>query len=792
MSIQRRVSLVLLIAIVISGSLSYWLLASQVTPAFLSLENETAKTNIARVEAALDNDIAQLSLTNGDWAVWNETHQFISGLDDSYLDANLNVATFEQLDIDLVMFRDLNAHLHWGMFLTEVSTDDLLLEQLDISPAAANELVSHLDNEAVVAGLIETRIGPLMVSSRPIVKNEFAGPIAGTLILGQLLDSKHVKSLQDRTEVDLGFLPIDDPEIVRLKQSNGATDADYFKRIESEIARFDYVQISDITGDPITYLRVRMPRDAMALGARTLDGSLMSLAVLFCFIAVVIWTLLRLIVVQPLLSLTRHVTEIRQSGDMSKTFEVERNDEIGELAAAFSSIQKSLIQRDNEIRQSVETLEFQATHDALTGLSNRRILYEKLEELNEAETIGYCVCIMDLDGFKSVNDTSGHAAGDALLVQVATLLVEAVYDTDTVIRLGGDEFALILHNCSDETAIDVCEKIRRGVESLIFCWEDMHHRIGVSIGVLSVSNAFGNVSEILQQADAACFSAKERGRNNVYMVADDAPNATEERREQHWANRLATAIDNNQFLLFTQVIVPLQNANRSEPEQLEVLVRLRDFSTKKLIPPGAFVPPAERYKLSSKIDRWVLTQILKYMTVYADVFDDSRKYWVNLSSNSLADGEFTSFLETSIQNSKIKPGRLNFEIAESSAMQNLAEVAKVMSRLKSLGCQFALDDFGTGFSSFNHLQSLPIDYLKIDGLVVRKILQNPIDRMFVKSIIDIAQAMNIKTIAEFLEQDDLIDEVTALGADYGQGFALGRPQELMPSRQVAGPEEEAG
>ena len=305
------------------------------------------------------------------------------------------------------------------------------------------------------------------------------------------------------------------------------------------------------------FLRIRMPRDTTALGVQTLNGSLLALTVLFCFVAFVIWILLRIVVVHPLLSLTRHVTEIKQTGDMNKLLEIERDDEIGELATAFFAMQTALLERDDEIKESVANLEYQATHDALTGLQNRRILYEMLDKLNDADSIGYCICIMDLDGFKSVNDTSGHAAGDALLVQVATLLIESVYDTDIVSRLGGDEFALILHDCSGDTAQRVCERIRRGVESLMFCWEGMHHRIGVSIGALSVSNAVSNVSEILQIADAACFSAKERGRNNVYMVADDAPRVTEERRERHWAKRLATAIEGDEFLLFTQAIVPL-------------------------------------------------------------------------------------------------------------------------------------------------------------------------------------------------------------------------------------------
>ncbi len=790
MSIQRRVSVVLLLVIVTFGGLSYSLLATQMTPAFLSLEMEAASTNLARVKGALANDVSQLTLKSGDWATWDNSHRFILGHDENYVEDNLGASTFEQIDIDVVLFLDIDSRLHWGLLFEDETDDRKLLDELQVSESVRQVLLTHESTDSVVHGMISTRFGPLILSSRPIVRNKYVGPIAGTLIFGQFLDVERLAILQDRTEVDLAFLARRDPEVRGVQDEANTLLSSAHWQVATEDSRIDYLEMYDLADNPLHILRVRTPRDITALGGKTLYGSLLSLAVLICFVAIVIWLLLRRIVVHPLTALTGHVTELKKTGDMTKRLDFVGQDEIGELAVAFSDMQNTLLEREVKVNESVLKLEYQATHDALTGLANRRTLNNQLDRLNEsvgADDIKYCVCILDLDRFKIVNDTSGHAAGDALLVQVATLLTESVYTTDTVVRLGGDEFALVLYDCEGNVAFRICERIREKLEALSFCWADIHHRIGVSIGVLSVSDSERNVSEILQRADAACFTAKESGRNQVYLVADSEPAVDAKRRELHWVQRLTTAIDLDQFILFTQAIVPLQASRKNEADRLEVLVRLRNYATKKLLPPGAFIPSAERYKLSAKIDQWVVTQMVRYTNIYEDVFGDDRMYWINLSGASLSDERFTSFLEATIKDSKLQPGRLNFEITESFAIQNVAEVSTFMQRLKDLGCQFALDDFGTGFSSFNYLQSLPIDCLKIDGLIVRKILESKVDRMFVKSIIDIAHAMDVVTVAEFVEDDELIEELTTMGADFGQGFALGRPQEIMPiASQVAG------
>ena len=286
---------------------------------------------------------------------------------------------------------------------------------------------------------------------------------------------------------------------------------------------------------------------------------------------------------------------------------------------------------------------------------------------------------------------------------------------------------------------------------------------------------------MLQRADAACFTAKERGRNQVCQVEGRSTDIDNKRSELRWVQRLNDAIENNKLILFTQPITPLNTIKQdSDTENLEVLIRMRDFTNKKFISPGEFIPSAERYGLNTKIDRWVITQLLKTAPAYSAIFDDNRSYWVNLSGTSFSDKEFIGFLESIIQKELLPKGSLNFEITETAIIKNINEAAENIQRLQRLGCKFSLDDFGSGLSSFSYLKLLPVDFLKIDGLFIRNILNDRVDRMFVKSIIDIAKAMNIKTVAEYIEDEDILREVTALGVDYGQGYLLGKPKEFLP------------
>ncbi len=427
-------------------------------------------------------------------------------------------------------------------------------------------------------------------------------------------------------------------------------------------------------------------------------------------------------------------------------------------------------------------LEYQASYDELTGLLNRRAFEGELTRAWERGSGGKgpsFLIFMDLDQFKVVNDTSGHGAGDQLLRGVSEILIDSVRANDIVARLGGDEFGIILWECPVEIASRIAESIRSRIEEYRFHWDTEIYKIGVSIGGLQIDSSVNGISELQQLADSACYAAKEAGRNRVHFVAGDKDSARAHRGQVRWVQRLREAMDNNRFAIYAQPMRPLDE-QLVEPERLEILLRLRDPETRRLIPPGAFLPAAERYGLSSELDEWVIRRLLDTLFVHQAFQAEQRSYWINLSGTSIGDARFATFLKEAIANSPLPVGTINFEITETAVIRSVAEAGKLMHELRDMGCKFALDDFGTGLSSFGYLKKLPVDFLKIDGMFVRDILTDATDRIFVKSIIDIARSLNIKTIAEFVETEDMLDLLRELGADYAQGFAISRPFILAP------------
>ncbi len=440
------------------------------------------------------------------------------------------------------------------------------------------------------------------------------------------------------------------------------------------------------------------------------------------------------------------------------------------------------IQDVTESLKLTSQLEYQASYDELTELLNRRAFEAELEKAWSNSAKGKpksYLMFMDLDQFKVVNDTSGHTAGDQLLRAVSEILTDSVRSYDIVGRLGGDEFGIILLECPAHVAKRIAENIRSRIESFRFRWDTETYRIGVSVGGIPIAGDIGDVNELQQLADAACYAAKEAGRNRVHMVEGDADSARTHRGQVRWVQRIREAMDNNRFAIYAQPIRAIVE-NPGEPERLEILLRLRDPETRRLIPPGAFLPAAERYGLSVELDKWVVKSLLDTLFIHSAFQAEQRSYWINLSGSSIGDKRFASFLKDAIARSPLPPGTVNFEITETAVIRSLSEAGELMGELREMGCQFALDDFGSGLSSFGYLKKLPVDYIKIDGMFVRDIESDRTNRVFVKSIIDIAKTLDIKTVVEFVESDEILKIVTELGAEFAQGFAIGRPFELAP------------
>lgn len=437
-------------------------------------------------------------------------------------------------------------------------------------------------------------------------------------------------------------------------------------------------------------------------------------------------------------------------------------------------------------RNLTQQLQRQANEDPLTGLPNRRAFESQLTQLLEVDQGEHVLCYLDLDQFKVVNDTCGHLAGDELLRQLTNILNRIVRDSDTLARLGGDEFGILLINCSLNKALEATERLREAVYEYRFCWEEQVFSVGVSIGLVEVgiqATIKRDRTTVLSAADAACFAAKEAGRNRVHVYTPKDDELMARQGEMQWFSRLQSALDENRLLLYCQPIVAINDCQAHK--HYEILVRLQENG--HVISPGAFLPAAERYNLIGQVDRWVVKTTLTWLKQHSAGDTPMGMVSINLSGLSLSDARFRDDLYQWVQRAELPPGKLCFEVTESAAISQLNCVVDFMTRMRTLHCLFALDDFGSGLSSFGYLKQLPVDFLKIDGRLVRDIDHDPIDRVMVQAINTIGKAIGIKTIAEFVESKAIVTQLEIIGVDYVQGWHLGEPK---PIEALMGPVQE--
>jgi len=435
-----------------------------------------------------------------------------------------------------------------------------------------------------------------------------------------------------------------------------------------------------------------------------------------------------------------------------------------------------------ETRALTSQLNHEATHDNLTGLVNRREFEIRLDHafLNvRADNVEYALCFMDLDQFKLINDTCGHSAGDELLRQIATILKQQIRKSDTLARLGGDEFGVLLEACSLTKAEQIAYILLRSINDFRFTWQGQSFDIGVSIGVAPITALTANISELLSAADTACFLAKDKGRNRIHIYHPEDSELEQHRGEVQWVQKINEAIDEDNFILYYQPIISL-NQTHPAANHYEILVRMMN-DIGDLIPPMAFIPAAERYKLMPAVDQWVIrNSLFNIQHIYQETGEKFKEctFTINISGQSLSTSDFSNYILEQLSIFAINPTKICFEITETAAIANMTSAVKFISDLKKAGCRFALDDFGSGLSSFSYLKTLPVDYIKIDGSFVRDICIDKTDHAFVESITQIAHVMNIETIAEFVEGRDIYKELNRIGVDFAQGFYIATPAPL--------------
>ena len=449
--------------------------------------------------------------------------------------------------------------------------------------------------------------------------------------------------------------------------------------------------------------------------------------------------------------------------------------------------------RDISERKHAEaSLSYQKNHDRLTGLVNRYVFEHELE--NALATVRmqnqlHVLLYIDLDLFKIVNDTCGHVAGDELLCQLSNMMLNLFRENDTLARLGGDEFGVLLLNCNVETGNRIAQKLLDMINHYRFTWEGQQFVIGASIGLVEINKDSDSIVSLLGHADVACYAAKDAGRNQIKIYNSEDSESAQRHSELQWASYIPKALAEDRFLLMVQTITPLKADNNLKPHY-EILLRMLSEEG-DLISPAVFIPAAERYNLMPAIDHWVVAHVFNFLHNYArnNGTKDLPVLAINLSGESMGSEELLAYIRAQFELKIIPAANICFEITETAAIGNLNEAISFIKSLKKLGCEFALDDFGSGLSSFSYLKSLPVDYLKIDGVFVKDIVDDPVDAAMVEAINQVGHIMKIKTIAEFVENGEIMDILRKLGVDYAQGYHIDKPlpiDEKFPVGQPRG------
>lgn len=515
------------------------------------------------------------------------------------------------------------------------------------------------------------------------------------------------------------------------------------------------------------------------------DAILRSLAILLGGLGVSLYLAWRIgrQITRPILALTHTVSRIGE-GHLDERVEQSGQAELGSLQRGINHMAAHLQAMQDEMQEKIDQatarLVYQASHDALTGLINRREFEQQLERtLLSALQQGreHALCYMDLDQFKVINDSCGHAAGDELLRQLALLLKGNLRERDILARLGGDEFALLLENCSIPDALEVADTFRAEVQRFRFKWGDRIFAVGMSAGMVAINRDSGTAASLLSAADAACYVAKDRGRNQIHVYESSGHDLVRHRSEMQWVTRIQRALEEDRLRLSWQEIRRSDSVGEP-PCHVELLLRMVDDDGSEILP-MAFIPAAERYSIMPALDNWVIGETLRVCQRYVAAKREQHcLFAVNLSGASLKDPEFRRTLLARLQENPILGPHLCFEITETAAIGNLAVVNEFIDAMRGFGCSFALDDFGSGLSSFTYLKNLKVDYLKIDGAFVRDIAINPIDRSMVEAVHRIGHQMGLKTVAEYVESELTLAVLREIGVDYVQGNGVHCPEPL--------------
>ena len=725
--------------------------------------------------AAVASEQERLVAVCGDWAPWDDAYYFIKHPSDAFIENNLGDETLANLGIDFMVFLDASGKVVFAKTIDPVTGRATVLPQELVRYLATQPALLHLsDPRAVVSGALSLRDGPYLIAALPIGKSNYSATPNGTLVTGLRLGDGVLSRIRKLTRRPISIyssvsttLPAD---VQAAKSSLTMTESrDVVLADDRTVVA--YALVGGVEGGPPLVMRVETPRAAYVESRSTVTSVGIAMTVFGLVMLAVLAVALDRTVLRRLSKLSLAVADVARSTDPGTRIPVSGHDEISALATEVNRMLDELGRSSSEMSYLVE-------HDPLTQLFNRRHFENEVQRhIAEHRRHGSRGAILwfDLDHFKDINDSLGHAAGDELLRAFGQHLQSVTRSYCTVARLGGDEFGMLVPHAEEPEAVAAAVRLMEGVSARTFRVGDRELRTSVSIGVVIYPDHGDQTSELLARADIAMYDAKAKGGNQVVAYVRDDAWQTDMTVRLEAADRILSAMRDDRFLLYAQPIHGVADAT-SGVERFELLLRMRDESG-DLVLPAHIIPTAERLGLIRDIDRWVARRAIRLLALAREEGRDV-EFWINLSGAAFTDPALVDVIRDEFKRTRAPAVRLVIEITETTAIADIEAARTFIATLKKIGCRFAIDDFGSGAASFYYLKHLPVDFLKIDGSIVTGMSTNLSDMHFVRAIVEMCRGLKIETVAEYVESAQILEAITRTGVKFVQGYHVGMPEPL--------------
>jgi diguanylate cyclase (GGDEF)-like protein len=794
-----RISIIFALSLFLMLILGSFVLNHVLMNSVKKLENMNVNDNLSNINKAIDNKLNYLKTLTKDWGAWNDTYMFVQDHNENYLQDNLADINYSTLNINFMAFLDNSGQMVYGRTMDYLNSNKSVPANNDIKAYLSQlDLHDRNDPDYCVQGIVSLPEGDMLIASHHIVKSDSNGPVRGNVIFGRYLNDSLVKELSDSLNLNINTITIQSNEYMQIKETNQNDDGLVLRisPINSDIIQ-GAVYIPDLLNKSASAVIVTMPRNIFKVGRSIVTFTILAFIAIFSVMILLLWALTNKYVISRISKLHNDVASITVNKNLSQRVEINGSkDELYDLAdninsmlgvteALNSKIQKSnenlerrteeLMMANSALLAEKEKIKHMAYHDNLTGLPNGIYFHDFLNrEINSSNRSGspLAVLFIDLDGFKMINDTLGHAAGDVLLILVAKRLNAILRKSDFISRIGGDEFIILINNVKNVKGIEtIASKILK-VLSEPFNINNQECFITASIGI-SLSSIDGSTAEELtKNADLSMYRAKEKGKNQYCFCNQEMKEQIIE--NMVLSNQLWRALERDEFELYYQ---PQINCMTGQINGMEALIRW-NHQEKGMIMPGKFISLAEQTGAIITIGNWVLNTACKQCKVWQEKYSKELRIAVNVSVKQLHNHAIVQSIEKAIKDTGFDPSKLELEVTESIFVKEVDSVIHILNQLKNLGVDIALDDFGTEYASMSYLKHMPIDKIKIAMPFIQGLDISEKDKAITKAIIILAKNMGMSVIAEGVETQTQHDFLMQKLCDEMQGFYFYRPMSV--------------